>query len=161
MLLNYDEANVSPHRNFQFITVAVMVYSSFVIDLVYGRSGWKITGIVRNWIWTISLLHEVNLFGIRLLIATKHRVACYLGSRTRVSGGVWGFQDHGDFRLGPSGLWHCVIWQKGTSVLEEIAVLWYCEDEDSFFFLNEGTECRTNLNISNILYCIQVIKIIL
>jgi len=48
MLLNYDEANVSPHRNFQFITVAVMVYSSFVIDLVYGRSGWKITGIVRN-----------------------------------------------------------------------------------------------------------------
>jgi len=48
MLLNYDEANVPPHRNFQFNIVAVMMYSSFVTELVYGRSGWKITGIVRN-----------------------------------------------------------------------------------------------------------------
>jgi hypothetical protein len=52
-----------------------MVYSSFVTELVYGRSEWKIIGVVRNWIWTISLLHEVNLFGICLLIATKLHVA--------------------------------------------------------------------------------------
>lgn len=48
MLLNYDEANVPPHRNFQFNTVAVKVYSSFVTERVYGRSGWKITGIAQN-----------------------------------------------------------------------------------------------------------------
>jgi len=48
MLLIYDEANVPPHRNFQFNTVAVKVYSSFVTELVYGRSGLKITGIVHN-----------------------------------------------------------------------------------------------------------------
>jgi hypothetical protein len=30
------------------------------------------------------------------------------------------------------------------------AVLWYCEDEGSFFFQNEGTECRTSLNVSNV-----------
>lgn len=48
MRLNYDEANVPPRRNFQSNTVAVMVYISFVTELIYGCSGWKVAGIVRN-----------------------------------------------------------------------------------------------------------------
>ena len=68
-------SELPPHRYVQINTVAIMAYSSYVTELVYGRSGWKITSIFRNWIWTISLLHEVNLFGICLLITTKHYVA--------------------------------------------------------------------------------------
>jgi hypothetical protein len=43
----------------------------------------------------------------------------------------------------------------------KLLLSWYCEDEGSFFFQNKGTECRTNLNVSNNFYCNHFMKLIL
>jgi hypothetical protein len=48
MPLNYDRVHVTPNRNFHSNIVALVVYSSPVIELVYGRSEWKITGIFHS-----------------------------------------------------------------------------------------------------------------
>lgn len=62
MLLNYGTVNLPPNRNFHCNIAVLMVYSSFVIELVYGCSEWKITAKIRNCFLTIPLLQEVNLF---------------------------------------------------------------------------------------------------